>query len=1014
MRFSKAPLIATLMAVVLSLLVILPALAEQTDGQFTQGRTLSDELVVGVFANAAESQQTEASLSSVMPYSPSHMLGTDPDVLDDGDADPRDTFFNGRLYVSNQDNAFNTVLVTHREATAEACVKVTVTNANTGSSITLHLVPTGLTVNVGDTTDADTYYQNYFKVVDRDGASQVENDSGPYVCDDDVVPPIASVPTADADLARINASDGDKLTVRAGTRIQEIYVDGEAPAFSDISPADGARFKDAALSIGFEVRDEGSGLRHDGEDVVSNDRDSVSHDAADAGNTGGDDGDDGDDDVIGDGDGNTDVEPISKLGGGSEDIDVTFYTEAQFVLLADYEAKKAAAGKARGLAKDAYDDAKAAAAAADEAAGDVADNIADPAVPATGARKAQADATAAADAAQALDTDDPNAVTALRDAATALGQAVTALEAPATALDNLSENPTSVQISQALTSASTAAADAARDATADLNTGARVAATAAETAAAAVLGGATSAAAKELDAAAKELDAAAEALEDAAEAFDAASKLEIAANEAEGIANTAEGMADGAAGAPEDDMYGAFIDDHGTSGWVMVERGIAYEANIVYNITTQGTDVKKYQWMVEAWDRVGNKGQANKNRFDLTVDTDKPQVLEARTGISYDVDDSEEVRNRSYIALTFVNGETGGEDPIAASTLDVRDFIIAGYEVLDIIQPELIDDDEKDGDGEYVVIATAIDDKSPFTGDAARDPRSRVYLKLDAELGSAETPRIQILGGAVTDLAGNQNSPPQNVLSDDKIPAGLTITVTSSDSSSGRTVATEDGTFTITVDADEPLRRTPILYFTGFGVTGTAAQNEDDIANSDDPTDLGTYTLPKGLKVSPSADGTAVSALEIIERDRAWTGDYDADDLDATTRVLAVVIWSEDLEGNAGSSSGWTNASVDGELGTKDTLKLAALDAAGLLIEIDRGIARPEEKVLPSLDEANPDVTESANPYLQLKFNESKENTADLTFMEVKKVEGSDATATEEAVEAKSRVLPRSKRPSQA
>ena len=129
------------------------------------------------------------------------------------------------------------------------------------------------------------------------------------------------------------------------------------------------------------------------------------------------------------------------------------------------------------------------------------------------------------------------------------------------------------------------------------------------------------------------------------------------------------------------------------------------------------------------------------------------------------------------------------EDSIAASTLDVRDFIIAGYEVLDIIQPELLDD-EKDDDGEYKVgDAKDIDGDSPF--DMGRDPRSRVYLQLDAELGSAETPTIQILGGAVTDLAGNQNAPPQNVDSKDKIPAGLTITVTSSDSSSGRTVATD-------------------------------------------------------------------------------------------------------------------------------------------------------------------------------------------------------------------------------
>ena len=44
------------MAVVLSLLVILPALAENTDGHSYQGRTLKDELIVGVFADVAETQ----------------------------------------------------------------------------------------------------------------------------------------------------------------------------------------------------------------------------------------------------------------------------------------------------------------------------------------------------------------------------------------------------------------------------------------------------------------------------------------------------------------------------------------------------------------------------------------------------------------------------------------------------------------------------------------------------------------------------------------------------------------------------------------------------------------------------------------------------------------------------------------------------------------------------------------------------------------------------------------------
>ena len=56
MRFTKIPLIATLMAVALSLLIVLPGLAQTTTG--TDGRLGSSTgLQVGVFANIADAQE---------------------------------------------------------------------------------------------------------------------------------------------------------------------------------------------------------------------------------------------------------------------------------------------------------------------------------------------------------------------------------------------------------------------------------------------------------------------------------------------------------------------------------------------------------------------------------------------------------------------------------------------------------------------------------------------------------------------------------------------------------------------------------------------------------------------------------------------------------------------------------------------------------------------------------------------------------------------------------------------
>ena len=126
-----------------------------------------------------------------------------------------------------------------------------VRNENTGEKITLQLVPT----TTGGADRPDTrYYQNYFEVVDRDGEDQVDKYAGELTCptkDDPETtgvvevagqllnPADISIPTADdpdtddvdesESLARINASDGDRLTIRAGTHIQEITVDGEDP-----------------------------------------------------------------------------------------------------------------------------------------------------------------------------------------------------------------------------------------------------------------------------------------------------------------------------------------------------------------------------------------------------------------------------------------------------------------------------------------------------------------------------------------------------------------------------------------------------------------------------------------------------------------------------------------------------------------------------------------------------------------------------------------------------------------
>ena len=182
------------MAVALSLLIILPALAENTNGEVTQGRGTVNELIVGVYDPVA----VGARAGRDIPGTPGGGTdGTDPptEVVAAAFSEtlrPEDTFANGKLYVSNRHDPFengssveggyNTVLVTQLRtqgtevnATLPDCVTVKVKNTRSGgATITLTLVPSDQGRNADGTlasgrseTSENRYYQNYFRVAGR-------------------------------------------------------------------------------------------------------------------------------------------------------------------------------------------------------------------------------------------------------------------------------------------------------------------------------------------------------------------------------------------------------------------------------------------------------------------------------------------------------------------------------------------------------------------------------------------------------------------------------------------------------------------------------------------------------------------------------------------------------------------------------------------------------------------------------------------------------------------------------
>ena len=197
---------------------------------------------------------------------------------------------------------------------------------------------------------------------------------------------------------------------------------------------------------------------------------------------------------------------------------------------------------------------------------------------------------------------------------------------------------------------------------------------------------------------------------------------------------------------------------HGNGDWDVIEEGGAYRLRLNYNAGISGS----WKWQLVAVDRVGNASysdaDANKpasQPYTLTIDNDPPIIVAARTGVTYSNKDHEEVKDRSFIALTFHNDNRGGSsDALDPASIDPARFLLEAEEdaepitVVDVLHST----DKSDPKANPPVVTKGLD------GEPIK-PNSRVYLELSRELGADETPEVQALSGAVSDLAGNTSSP---------------------------------------------------------------------------------------------------------------------------------------------------------------------------------------------------------------------------------------------------------------
>ncbi|MCY4583781.1 MAG: hypothetical protein OXE50_13450, partial [Chloroflexi bacterium] len=194
LRFAGVPLLALCAAVALVLLTPPPAPANITEGTSSVGSG-GTTLTVAVFADIADAQN--AVPSQGVGSSGAITAGDAAYILNGADA--RNTFSNHDLYVSNRQDAYDTVLIT-TTVTGVAdggCAEATLTNKRGGGSVTVLLAPTSAAPVGGSLT-----YQGVARIADWDE----ENADGP-ACGD-----YASGTDA---LAALRARDGARIAVPA-------------------------------------------------------------------------------------------------------------------------------------------------------------------------------------------------------------------------------------------------------------------------------------------------------------------------------------------------------------------------------------------------------------------------------------------------------------------------------------------------------------------------------------------------------------------------------------------------------------------------------------------------------------------------------------------------------------------------------------------------------------------------------------------------------------------------------
>ncbi len=181
--------------------------------------------------------------------------------------------------------------------------------------------------------------------------------------------------------------------------------------------------------------------------------------------------------------------------------------------------------------------------------------------------------------------------------------------------------------------------------------------------------------------------------------------------------------------------------------------------------------------------------------LEIKVDTTKPKIYEARTGVAWDASGDEYDDNRKFLQVVFEDASDLNEE-----TIEADDFVVEGHTIARVLWYDTPDDFETD------------ETQNRFAGKVNSNYRNiarTVFIELEDELEPDETPDVSVVPNGIEDEAANEQDDDE-IEAEDWIAPKFTVENLASplETPQSQELAGEDDKVVFTVSSDERLSAT--------------------------------------------------------------------------------------------------------------------------------------------------------------------------------------------------------------